>query len=91
MILHLIQRSPFSSTTLSDCLNIIGSEDSLLFMQDGVYIQSHPLLPSINNTVFVLQDDLKARGLEKGSVGKSIDYQEFVQLCTQHGKVISWY
>ncbi len=91
MVLHLIQRSPFSSATLSDCLNIIGKKDSLLFMQDGVYIQNHPRLPSINNTVHVLQDDLKARGLEKGSVGKSISYQEFVQLCAQHDKVISWY
>ena len=91
MVLHLIQRSPFSSTTLSDCLNIIGSKDSLLFMQDGVYIQNHPNLASIKNSVFILQDDLKARGLKKSSVGKGIDYQEFVQLCTQHEKVISWY
>ncbi|MEH6344700.1 MAG: sulfurtransferase complex subunit TusB [Bermanella sp.] len=91
MVLHLIQRSPFSSTTLSDCLNIIGKEDSLLFMQDGVYIQSHPSLASIKNSVYFLYDDLKARGIEKGSTGKSLNYQEFVQLCTQHDKIISWY
>lgn len=91
MVLHLIQRSPFSSTTLSDCLNIVGDKDSLLFMQDGVYIQNHPNLPSINNSVYFLQDDIEARGLRVGSIGKSINYQEFVQLCTQHEKVISWY
>lgn len=91
MVLHLIQRSPFSSTTLSDCLNILGNEDSLLFMQDGVYIQNHPTLPDIINPVYVLQDDLKARGLLTSTLGKSINYQEFVLLCTQHEKVISWY
>lgn len=91
MVLHLIQRSPFSSTTFRDCLNIIGTQDSLLFMQDGVYIQSHPTLNSITNPVYLLQDDLSARGLEVNGKEKSISYQEFVQLCTEHEKVISWY
>ncbi len=91
MVLHLIQRSPFSSTTVRDCLNIIGTQDSLLFMQDGVYIQSHPTLNSITNPVYLLQDDLSARGLEVNGKEKSISYQEFVQLCTEHEKVISWY
>ena len=91
MVLHLIQRSPFSSTTLSDCLNIIGTQDSLLFMQDGVYIQNHPTLESIRNSAYVLQDDLNARGLTANSKGKSISYQDFVQLCTEHEKIISWY
>ncbi len=91
MVLHLIQRSPFSSTSLSDCLNIIGNEDSLLFMQDGIYIQNHPTLPGISNPVYVLQDDLKARGLTANELSKSIDYQEFVKLCILHEKVISWY
>ena len=91
MVLHLIQRSPFSSTTVRDCLNIIGTQDSLLFMQDGVYIQSHPTLNSITNPVYLLQDDLSARGLEVNDKEKSISYQEFVQLCTEHEKVISWY
>lgn len=91
MVLHLIQRSPFSSTSLSDCLNIIDNEDSLLFMQDGIYIQNHPTLPSISNPVYALQDDLKARGLATNKLCKSIDYQEFVKLCTLHEKVISWY
>lgn len=91
MVLHLIQRSPFSSTALSDCLNIIGAQDNLLFMQDGVYIQNHPSLKSLTNSVYVLKDDLNARGLTISNTGKSISYPEFVHLCTEHEKVISWY
>ena len=91
MVLHLIQRSPFSSTALSDCLNIIASEDSILFMQDGVYTLTHPSLKNINNSCNWLQDDLNARGLSSTAIENPLSYSEFVNLCANHEKVISWF
>lgn len=91
MVLHLIQRSPFASTALADCLKIIGKEDSILFMQDGVYALNHESLENITNTSYWLQDDTTARGLKHGTLGKLASYQNFVSLCTQHDKVISWF
>ena len=101
MILHLIQRSPFSSTTLTDCLSIIGKDDSILFMQDGVYALNHPILETVQHPRYTLQDDVEARGLitNANTAGnskadtsiESIDYSKFVQLCTLHEKVISWF
>ena len=91
MVLHLIQRSPFASTALADCLKIIDKEDSILFMQDGVYALNHESLEIITNTYYCLQDDTIARGLKHDCAGKFVSYQNFVSLCTQHKKVISWF
>ncbi len=89
MILHLIQRSPFSHSALDDCLKIIGTDDSLLFMQDGVYSLNHPTINTISATFYALLDDVLARGIKTSS--NNIDYTAFVELCQKHDKVISWF
>ncbi len=89
MNLHLIQRSPFSNSALEDCLKIIDKNDSILFMQDGVYSLNHPSIKAISNTSYALNDDLLARGIE--SKLNNIDYPSFVDLCESHDKVLSWF
>ena len=91
MTLHLIQRSPFSNSALQDCLNIIDSQDSILLMEDGVYGLQHKLLQQTQLTTYALQEDITARGLHAKECIKEIDYVEFVNLCSQHKHVISWY
>ncbi len=91
MKLHLIQRSPFSNSALKDCLNTIGENDSVLFMQDGTYTLNHPLLVDIKNPTYTLLQDSCARGLSTPASTKAIEYDEFVTLCSQHNHVLSWY
>lgn len=91
MILHLIQRSPFTHSALTDCLNVLGAQDSILLMQDGAYGTQHPSLQTNTQAKFVLADDLQARGLSSTQDIKCIEYSEFVSLCERHQKVISWY
>ncbi len=89
MNLHLIQRSPFTNSALDDCLKIIGEDDSLLFMQDGVYSLNHPTINAVSVTYYALQDDVLARGIKATS--NIIDYTAFVKLCEKYDKVISWF
>ena len=91
MTLHLIQRSPFSNSALKDCLNIFDPQDNILLMEDGVYGLQHPLLQQTQLTVYALQEDISARGLDSKDTIKEIDYCEFANLCSQHKHVISWY
>ena len=91
-MLHLIQKSPFQSQCLKDCLNIAAPDDAFLLMQDGVYaIQKADFIEQHEN-IYALESDLKARGLtNKHSNVSSITYADFVALTETHNKVLSWY
>ena len=91
MTLHLIQKSPFATSALKDCLNVINEQDIILLMQDGVYSCQSPQLKT-NNRILALQDDLDARGIQiNGDCIEAISYDDFVTFCTQCKNTISWY
>ena len=100
-ILHTVNKSPFSHTTLSSCLKVVQAGDALLLIEDGVYgaLETNPLTESIvvlasrGVELYVLSEDLQARGLEKARAEhfSAIDYGRFVELCTAHKSVQSWY
>ncbi len=84
------------SNLLKSCLRAASPGDTVLFLEDGVYhgVDSDVLskIPE-DIEVFCLKEDLIARGLmerlhERGSAAS---YRRFVELCTQHAKVISWF
>lgn len=91
-MLHLIQKSPFQTQCLSECLNIASKDDAFLLMHDGVYaIQKADFIEQHDN-IYALESDLKARGLTNNNSNVSIiSYSEFVALTEQHNKVLSWY
>ena len=92
MILHLIQRSPYSHSVLKDCLAVLGDQDAILLMEDGVYGYEHADLNEVN-VVYALQPDLQARGLTPADDSKiqACDYDEFVSLSAKYSQVISWF
>lgn len=94
-MLHLIQKSPFQNHCLQDCLNIAAIDDQFLLLQDGVYALQKPDFINLYPHIFVLKDDLKARGIPVDSIThkhvKAIDYAEFVQLTLDTNKTLSWY
>ena len=100
-ILHTVNKSPFTSSTLNSCLKVCTKNDGILLLEDGVFgaIQSTPciqeLQSAMNNgiSVFVLGADVNARGIEK-KLTKGIqltDYNKFVQLTLHYSCVQSWY
>ncbi len=91
MTLHIIQKNPFSHNALVNCLKVASKNDALLLMNDGIYACQHELLKDTNLNVFALTDDLAARGITPPAAIKSIEYTEFVSLCTEYDKSISWF
>jgi len=99
--LHTINKSPFSHTTLTSCLQVCGQQDGILLLEDGVFgaLQSAPCAEDMSDMiekgikVYALASDINARGLQE-KIRKDIvvtDYNGFVQLSIEHNCVQSWY
>ena len=96
MILHTVNRSPFSDFALRDCLVHIAADDCLLLLEDGVVAVSANTEQRLqllqlheNKKLFVLKADLQARGLSTG-MGQIIDYTTFVNLVIECKSQIAW-
>lgn len=98
MILHHIQTSATSDNALSTCLRYIQATDSILLADDAINALLYPnlRLQLDKYQIFVLQDDIQARGLQ-AKIDKLtnmsiniIDYKQFVSQSLQHAKVITW-
>lgn len=98
MILHHIQTSATSDNALNTCLRYIQAADSILLADDAInaLLYQHLRQQLMQYQVFVLQDDVQARGLQEKIDSLSqvqvtiIDYNEFVAQSLQHSKVITW-
>jgi tRNA 2-thiouridine synthesizing protein B len=99
-MLHTVNKSPFERNSLDTCLRLAKSGSSILLIEDGVYAaikgtaaEGKMKQAMESHRVYVLGADLKARGMEEGSVIDGIrvvDYGGFVDLVVEHDKVQSW-
>ena len=93
--LHIISKSPGSNIWL-DCRKTLGNKDLVLLIEDGIY---HAALPGCLSElpqkvkVFVLRDDVLAQGMSEKLMesAKLIGYDDFVQLCCDAERSISWF
>lgn len=92
MTLHIVSKSPFSSTALSDCLAAFGDGDALLLIEDGAYALSGRLCetPAVG-PVYCLEADARARGLSIPAAITPVDDAGWVALCTKHNPIVSWF
>ncbi|SDZ83112.1 sulfurtransferase complex subunit TusB [Microbulbifer marinus] len=92
MTLHIVSKSPFSSTALSDCLDAFGDGDALLLIEDGVYALSGRMAeqPAVK-PVYCLAADAAARGLQIPASVTAVDDAGWVALCTEHNPIVSWF
>lgn len=95
--LHVLSHSPFTDTRLDSCLRLLGARDALLLCGDAAYALQPGSAPFAHLQgraealqVFVLAEDLQARGLAAPAWATAIDYPAFVDLTIQHAKVNSW-
>ena len=96
-MLHTVNKSPFTHQALQTCLRFALAEEPILLYEDGVFavMDGTKLQSMINNAlknhpVYVVQADLKARGIINVISGvKKIDYGGFVDLVAEH-KVNNW-
>ena len=85
MMLHTINKPD----ALLSCNELIKDSDSVLLLEDGVYLANQ----SIPGLIYVPKKDLQARGfkiLERNKI-KLIDYKEFVELSCRADKVCAWF
>ncbi|PCI76154.1 MAG: sulfurtransferase complex subunit TusB [SAR86 cluster bacterium] len=93
--LHTVNRSP-DSKLLESCLRVINADDAILFIEDGVYhCASKISLQAIVETVKVygLREDMLARATLSTALDRvePVDTSRFVELCSEHDKVVSWF
>lgn len=96
MILHTVNKH---GSALLRALAVVSENDAVLLLEDGVYAlletqgkeNCWSVLPASVRR-FVLVDDLAARGIsDKMLTGfEKVDWQGFVDLSTEHDKVVSW-
>lgn len=96
-MLHMINKSPFSSGALELAARFFGEDDKVLLYEDGVFAAAagtsfEKKLGELTRgrEVFALQADLKARGITKTAPQvKVVDYGGFVDLVAAN-KTDSW-
>ncbi|MBP80161.1 MAG: hypothetical protein CL926_12930 [Deltaproteobacteria bacterium] len=84
--LYLVFSSPHSPTAKLS-LSVVGKNDTVLFLGDGVFHASTITEPEFH--CFFLENDIQVRGLEVPT-DRCIGYDAFVGLCEEFDNVISW-
>ncbi len=90
-MLHVVSQSPFSHTMLQSCLDFMCADDQLLLIQDAVIATTtqHWGQQLQNKEIYVLQEDLTARGLT-AKIGIPIDMTGYVALVVRHDSPLCW-
>ena len=101
MLLHTVNKSPFEKGSLDTCLRLAKQGSTILLIEDAVYaamrgtvIESRISEAMKRYSVYALQSDLKARGLDEDRLLngiKVVDYGGFVDLVAEHDTVQSWF
>lgn len=96
-MLHLINKSPFSSSSLDSCIRFAQKGSPILLFEDAVYgamagtsLENKIVDIMKDYQVYALREDLMARGISGVIPGvKEVDYTGFVDLVEEH-KTVTW-
>ena len=95
-MLHTLMHSPWQSD-IAGRISLLGADDDVLLLQDGVLaaLKGNPfaeMLLASPATIYVLEDDLQARGLaEQISPNMhKVGYNGFVELTIRHPQQLAW-
>lgn len=93
--LHIVNHSPYTHSTLSDCLAHIGESDVILLIEDGVYAIQHALYQDTQatspNKIYVLKNDMLIRGVDITPAINTVNYNEMVTLTEHFHPIQSWF
>ncbi len=98
-MLHIVNKSPFQTSTLESCLRIAQPGQALLLIEDAVYaatvgssLESRIEAVCATLQVYALQPDMDARGVTAKLVPgvTLVDYAGFVDLTVEHSTSHSW-
>ena len=99
-MLHTVNKSPFEKNSIHTCLRLAQKGSDILLIEDAVYaaLQGTEIESVIQQAVsahslYVLEPDLMARGLQRDDLIEGIQtvgYDGFVELSVENDKVQSW-
>jgi len=99
-MLHTVNKSPFERKAFENCLRTAVPGDAILLIEDAVFaaMQGTAFATTAAKAaqdfkLYVLGNDLIARGMDHGKVVAGIavvDYGGFVDLTAEHSVVQSW-
>ena len=94
MALHIVSKSPYSSSALDDCLAASAAGDAIILIEDGVYaaqLGDNRQGQFAGKKVYCLQADAEARGISAFAAITAIDENRWVDLCTEYNPIVSWF
>ena len=98
-MLHIVNKSPFQTSTLDTCLRLAQPGHALLLTEDAVYAatagsatEARVRQACVSLKVYALQPDLDARGLTAKLIDgvTLVDYGGFVDLTVEHTASHAW-
>lgn len=99
-MLHTVNKSPFEKDSLNTCLRLADAGSDILLIEDGVYaaligtrVERVVIDAITRHSVYVLQADIEARGIDPQSLIagiETVDYGGFVDLAVRNDRVQSW-
>ena len=98
-MLHIINKSPFQTSTLDSCLALAQAGSALLLIEDGVYaatvgsaFEARVRQACSTLKVYALQPDMDARGVTAKLIDgvTLVDYSGFVDLTVEYSTSHSW-
>lgn len=90
-ILHIVRSSAFKTNQLQQCLLLLGNDDRVFLIDDGIYNVSHDLLQEVKNPIFVLETHLTARNIPLTNKHHSVaSYTDLVNETENAESVITW-
>ena len=81
-MLHIVS----SRNAIERVVKHLSAHDMVLFIADGTYDIRY--IQEVSN--YVIDEDLKVRGIELPNGIEAIDYRKFVDLVIENGKSITW-
>jgi tRNA 2-thiouridine synthesizing protein B len=98
-MLHIVNKSPFQTSTLDTCLRMAQPGNALLLIEDGIYAatvgsatEERVRQACATLKVYALQPDMDARGVTTKLIDgvTLVDYAGFVDLAVEHNTSHSW-
>lgn len=97
-MLHTVNKSPFTTTSLEECISYAAAKDSILLYEDAVLgVQKGSKVEALiqeamkSCTVCALEEDLNARGITNIIDGiQKVNYGGFVDLVEKENTVSPW-
>jgi tRNA 2-thiouridine synthesizing protein B len=98
-MLHIVNKSPFETSSLESCLRVARPGAAVLLIEDGIYAATAATAlaerlgrPESGLRFFALAPDVEARGMQGRVLPgvELIDHGGFVDLVAAHSTCQSW-